>query len=540
MSNYAAMNHDNVQQFIGRMQRGAVIEIDHYEPLAQETPVGRKLTALIKALPLPSGVHFFSSENKIRNILEKSGFDQNNNKSQWLIYGGLLNDCIMRTVGEIMNSGKDEEFGHENRFIPDGSINSIVIPLFASNHTYNNLSEPVLRFEQKDRLPEELAEHSTPGHIHSGMQDTRLFGGEEYYFNIPYGPSSRVIIRKNGEILRTLEPGSKEFKTIILDFYTSFDDMQTYGFSPVDEAFPAINLGNAVQLSLPFDNETQRNNHAMLGGRITGLLSKLGFKSKANAELKSSAPIPVSQPQAETTSPLPAAANEIAPPATITKEEALAPAPVEEPIDELTKEAEKLYIEAMELFNQGHYNDAKIIFNELDTLKPDFKETRGYLQRYFEVRGREFVKGQKVWYQDPTREYEVIGPAQQKGGLGVVLYSERVPAVKVTVINSIDEIKFVAGIPDVVQKPVDTLPELDDLDEAQMAPDQAMSIELMQNVVNQYFNFHGRKKPVFGEGKPETEYLGKGTLTRVIGYGEAAYRVLNKRGKDEEAVTWGG
>ncbi len=246
MINDAEMNHDAFRRFITRMRQGAIIEIHDYEPQEPETKEASQLRSLIESMPLSTRVRSFRSKNQILDILDKSGINQNDATSQWLIYGGLLDNCIMRTIQEIMY-GDNNEFRQEKRILADGSFHSIVIPLFASNHTYSRMPESALRYEQKDQLPELLAKHSTIGQIDSGEQDSRLYGGKMRYFNLSYRFFNKIIIRKDGKVLRTLEPkyNSTASKTFVLDFYTNFKDMLTYGFQ-----------GN-VQMALKFDQEPQ-------------------------------------------------------------------------------------------------------------------------------------------------------------------------------------------------------------------------------------------------------------------------------------------
>ena len=239
------------QGLIDRMQVGRIVFVDDMEKITPAAPEAypetlgpSRLTAWFDEIPASKNVARMSLDIKTLNELySRANIHMTNDSktSQWIIYGGLLNRCIVNTIAEIMNGGFYEDRKlRDQPILPGGSVNHIVIPLFAINHTFQKVDgSPTRRYEGKDGLPELLAEHSQSGHIYSGLEGVEYAYQKNDYVSFNYRKFDRVILRKNGEVLKILEPSLKGFttsRTFILDFYTKEDDkeddedMLKYGF----------------------------------------------------------------------------------------------------------------------------------------------------------------------------------------------------------------------------------------------------------------------------------------------------------------------
>ena len=156
------------QEFFDRMGQGAVIEVRDYEKNKLESRIeypetleASELTAWLSTNSLNQGVHYIDSRFGITDISSRVKIDMtgSNKTSQWMIYGGLLHDCIMVTL-EYSNEGM-AVLKRNNQWYPNWtrpsilasrSINDIVLPLYAINHTFTRIDAVIdRRYEGKDK-----------------------------------------------------------------------------------------------------------------------------------------------------------------------------------------------------------------------------------------------------------------------------------------------------------------------------------------------------------------------------------------------------
>ncbi|MBI3313796.1 MAG: DMT family transporter, partial [Candidatus Omnitrophica bacterium] len=213
-------------EFLSRMKIGAIFEVTDYEENARETENARELTALVKSgerrtIRFVSENHSIHFEDAYRYTLPISNMQE----TQWLVYGGLCTNCIADVVENIIMS----KLSGPNW----GSVNHIVLPLFAMNHVYKRLNGTQYQYANYNQLPELLAEHSTPTMILSGKERLTEISEEIVYFKVGHRPYDRIMIRKDGKIISHIPPARDVpnlARTFILDFFTTFDDMMRDGF----------------------------------------------------------------------------------------------------------------------------------------------------------------------------------------------------------------------------------------------------------------------------------------------------------------------
>ncbi len=208
--------------FLSRFQQGAFIEFPDYGDNETVLKGAKHLTELLSNFE--QGKFFLRLTNASLALNLYTRIPINTKKKHrkdvhWLIYGGSLNRCIKSTIGTIMQNGREQ--------LTKESVTLITLPLFAINARTRNVSQkhhPIIYsgpMEIAD-LPELLAQKSLNGRISSGNG-----------FDIAYDYKYRIIIRKNGEVLKVVN--QKGGPTFVLDFYTTAESMYADAFEISNE-----------------------------------------------------------------------------------------------------------------------------------------------------------------------------------------------------------------------------------------------------------------------------------------------------------------
>ena len=207
--------------FFSRMQQGAIVEVSDYEEGDPETKNAELLTGKMwRTSVLNNGITFLASTNLSADLYFSIKFtDTSKEKNMhWLLYGGYLNICLQRGIRSILQGAPG--------LLPD-SMTFITLPLFAINkRIFSDDFEMTIRYKNENNIPELLAEYSQDDHLNTGMEP--INGVDEHYLSVGNPLGAKIIIRKNGQPLRTLNQNSKP--CFILDFFTNIESLEKYGF----------------------------------------------------------------------------------------------------------------------------------------------------------------------------------------------------------------------------------------------------------------------------------------------------------------------
>ncbi|MFC1808024.1 hypothetical protein ACFL0T_06635 [Candidatus Omnitrophota bacterium] len=201
--------------FLFRLNEAIVIEIDEYGTDVNAMNAGGKISDLVR--PIASeGRPKFLKVGKASDI--ELGY--NSIYKHWLLYGGFLNACIKAQIRKVLEKRSAGKVGQKTW---------IGLPLFAINKTCNRHdgtgNVPIC--DDMASIPDLIAANSKPGNISSGQLEH--IEKPRYFLDFAYDPALKIIIRKDGRVLRTLNEDG--VFTFILDFYTSKESMYKNAFA---------------------------------------------------------------------------------------------------------------------------------------------------------------------------------------------------------------------------------------------------------------------------------------------------------------------
>lgn len=207
--------------FLSKLTQGAIIEIVDYDKTQIETHQAAQFRDSILRSVHPIKVPFLTDHHVIEKLFEKStaiSIDIDKQETQWLLFGGLFNNCIKGTIQQIIDG---------NQSLNLSQTNWVVLPLFMINKNYVAEKNTLPRhYPYSDYIPELLSEKSIHGEITTGTEC--LPYGVKTYFSLHYDSNLTIIVRKDGATLREIK--GREGQKYIFDFYTSFDKMLSNAF----------------------------------------------------------------------------------------------------------------------------------------------------------------------------------------------------------------------------------------------------------------------------------------------------------------------